>query len=171
MRRGETPPDGVVIDRSRNTLRISRAYATSVDRAWWAWTDIEAIAKWWGPAGWTATVYEMDVRPGGRWRFQIAPDDGSAEPVRGVATYGLVAPCKELAYEDAFADEAWRPDGTGVFPTSVTFASTGAGCRVEVEASFPDGQALRRAVELRMAQGYAEALGRLDDLLDHLRET
>lgn len=113
----------------------------------------------------------MDVRPGGRWRFQIAPDDGSAEPVRGVATYGLVVPCAELAYEDAFADEAWRPNGTGVFPTSVAFASTGAGCRIEVEASFPDGQALGRAVELQMAAGYAETLDRLGDLLEHLRET
>lgn len=157
--------DGVVIDRSRNAIRISRTYAASVDRAWWAWTDAEAIAQWWGPAGWAATVYEMDVRPGGRWRFEIAADDGSAEPVRGVATYGLVVPHAELAYEDSFADEAWRPDGTGTFPTSVTFASAGTGCRVEVEASFPDLHALRRAVELQMAEGYAEALDRLDDLL------
>lgn len=160
------PEDGIVIDRSRNTIRISRTYAANVDRAWCAWTDAEAITKWWGPAGWAATVYEMDVRPGGRWRFQIAPEDGSAEPVRGVATYRLVVPHAELAYEDTFADEAWRPDGTGTFPTSVTFDSAGTGCRVEVEASFPDGQALRRAVELRMAEGYAEALDRLGDLLE-----
>ncbi|MGH6613528.1 alpha/beta fold hydrolase [Sphingomonas sp.] len=154
-----------MIDGSRNTIRISRTYAANVGRAWWAWTDIEAITTWWGPAGWTAIVYEMDVRPGGRWRFQIAPEDGSAGPVRSVATYGLVIPHAELAYEDAFADEAWQPDGTGTFPTSVIFASAGTGCRVEVEASFPDGQALRRAVELRMAEGYAEALDRLGTLL------
>ncbi|MEU1951385.1 alpha/beta fold hydrolase [Nocardia rhamnosiphila] len=160
---------GVVVDRSRNTLRISRTYAATVDRAWWAWTEAEAITKWWGPVGWAATVYEMDVRPGGRWRFQIAPEDGSAEPVRGVATYRRVVPHAELAYEDAFADEAWQPDGTGTFPTSVTFASAGTGCRIEVEASFPDGQALRRAVELQMADGYAEALDRLDDLLGTLQ--
>lgn len=160
------PPDGIVIDESRNTIRISRTYATNVGRAWWAWTDIGAITKWWGPAGWAATVYEMDVRPGGRWRFQIAPEDGSAEPVRGVAIYGLVVPRAELAYEDTFADEAWQPDGTGTFPTSVTFASAGTGCRVAVKASFPNGQALRRAVELQMAEGYADALDRLGNLIE-----
>ncbi|WP_129791518.1 SRPBCC domain-containing protein [Sphingosinicella sp. CPCC 101087] len=165
------PEDGIVIDRSRNTIRISRSYAANVDRAWWAWTDAEAITKWWGPAGWAATVYEMDVRPGGRWRFQIAPEDGSTEPVRGIATYRRVVPRAELAYEDSFADEAWQPDGTGTFPTAVTFSSDGTGCRVEVEASFPDGQALRRAVELRMAEGYAEALDRLGDLLETPMET
>ncbi|MGH3450167.1 MAG: alpha/beta fold hydrolase, partial [Haloechinothrix sp.] len=163
------PEDSIVIDRSRNTIRISRAYAAKVDRAWWAWTDAEAITKWWGPKGWVATVYEMDVRPDGRWRFQIAPEDGSAEPVRGIATYGRVVPHAELAYEDTFADEAWQPDGTGTFPTSVTFASAGTGCRVEVEASFPDSQALRRAVEMGMADGYAEALNRLDNVLETTR--
>lgn len=157
--------DGILIDWSRNTLRISRSYAATVDRAWWAWTDAEAIARWWGPAGWVATVYEMDVRPGGRWRFQIAPEDGSAEPIRGLAVYGLVVPHSRLDYEDGFADEAWQPDGTGTFPTSVIFAPAGTGCRVQVEASFPDGRAMRRAVELQMAEGYAETLARLDDLL------
>ncbi|ANZ39871.1 hypothetical protein BBK82_31325 [Lentzea guizhouensis] len=158
--------DGIVIDRSRNTVHISRTYAATVDRAWWAWTDAEAIAKWWGPRGWAATVYEMDVRPGGRWRFEIAPVDGSAAPVRGLATYKVVVVEAELAYDDTFADEAWQPDGTASFPTEVSFTSTEAGCRVEVAARFPDGEALRQAVELQMAQGYAEALDRLDNLLE-----
>ncbi|WP_309103392.1 alpha/beta fold hydrolase [Microbacterium sp.] len=160
------PDNGIFIDRDRNTVRISRTYAASVDRTWWAWTDPHAIAQWWGPTGWAATVYEMDVRAGGRWRFQLAPEDGSAPPIRGVATYRLVNPHIELAYEDSFADDAWQPDELGTFPTSVTFEPGRTGCRVAVEATFPDSNALRRAVELQMADGYAEALERLDDLLD-----
>jgi uncharacterized protein YndB with AHSA1/START domain/pimeloyl-ACP methyl ester carboxylesterase len=162
----EDTANGIVIDESSNTIHISRTYVAGVDRVWWAWTDAEAISRWWGPQGWAATVYEMDVRPGGRWRFQIAPVDGSVAPVRGIATYKVVVAGAELGYDDAFADEAWQPDGTGTFPTAVTFASAGTGCTVEVAASFPDGQALRRAVELQMADGYAEALDRLGDLLD-----
>lgn len=159
-------PDGIVIDRTNNTIHISRTYAAGVDRAWWAWTDPEAISRWWGPRGWAATVYEMDVRPGGRWRFQIAPVDGSAAAVRGVATYNVVVPRAELAYDDAFADEAWQPDGTDTFPTTVTFAAAGTGCTVDVAASFPNGAALRRAVERQMTDGYAEALERLGSVVD-----
>ncbi|PZG52241.1 hypothetical protein C1I98_07025 [Spongiactinospora gelatinilytica] len=162
----EDTADGIVIDRSSNTIHISRAYAAGVDRAWWAWTDAEAITRWWGPQGWAATVYEMDVRPGGRWRFQIAPVDESAAPVRSIATYKAVIARAKLNYDDTFADEAWRSDGTGTFPTSVTFASAGTGCTVNVAASFPDGRALQRAVELQVAEGYAEALDRLATLLD-----
>jgi uncharacterized protein YndB with AHSA1/START domain/pimeloyl-ACP methyl ester carboxylesterase len=159
-------PDGIVIDRTNNTIHISRTYAAGVDRAWWAWTDPEAISRWWGPQGWAATVYEMDVRPGGRWRFQIAPVDGSAAAVRSVATYNVVVPRAELAYDDAFADEAWQPDGTDTFPTTATFAAAGTGCTVDVAASFPNRAALQRAVELQMADGYAEALDRLGSVLD-----
>jgi len=156
----------IVIDESNNTIHISRTYSAGVDRAWWAWTDADAISHWWGPQDWAATVYEMDVRPGGRWRFQIAPVDGSTEPVRGVATYTVVDAGAQLAYVDAFADETWQADGTGTFPTAVTFAAKGTGCTVCVAASFPDGAALQRAVELQMAQGYAEALDRLAAVLD-----
>ncbi|MFI6299939.1 alpha/beta fold hydrolase [Nonomuraea sp. NPDC050790] len=158
--------DGIVVDRSANTLHISRTYTAAVERAWWAWTDAEALTRWWGPQGWAATVYEMDVRPGGRWRFEIAPVDASAEPVRSIATYTAVADHRELAYDDAFADAAWQPD-SGAFPTSVTFTPTGQGCNASVTAHFPDGQALQRAVDLQMADGYAEALDRLGGLLDH----
>jgi pimeloyl-ACP methyl ester carboxylesterase/uncharacterized protein YndB with AHSA1/START domain len=168
--------DGIDIDEPNRTIRIRRTYGAGVDRAWWAWTDAEAICRWWGPQGWAATVYEMDVRAGGLWRFQIAPTDGAAAPVRSVATYTTVAACAELAYDDEFADDTWQPDGSGTFPTAVTFTPTGAGCTVDVTASFPDGRALQRAVELQMAEGYAEALDRLADLLndrpdDHQGET
>lgn len=166
----EQTADGVVIDESRNTIHIGRTYSAGVDRAWWAWTDATAISRWWGPQGWAATVYEMDVRPGGRWRFQIAPVDGSAAPVRSIATYTVVVEHAELAYDDAFADEAWRSDGSGTFPTTVTFAPAGTGCTVDVAASFPDGQALQRAVELQMAEGYTEALDRLADLLGPMHD-
>ncbi len=158
--------DGITIDEANCIIRISRTYAAGVKRAWWAWTDADAISRWWGPEGWTATVYEMDVRPGGRWRFQLAPLDGSAAPVRSVATYTAVVAHAELSYDDTFANEAWQSDGTGVFPTVVTFASTETGCTVDVAASFPDGSALHRAVELQMAEGYAEALDRLGELLN-----
>lgn len=33
-----------------------------------AYTDPEAVPHWWGPAAFTTTVVEMDVRPGGKWR-------------------------------------------------------------------------------------------------------
>lgn len=34
-----------------------------------AWTEPGHLKNWWGPAGFTNTFNEFDLRPGGKWRF------------------------------------------------------------------------------------------------------
>ncbi len=42
-----------------------------------AWTDPNHLKNWWGPAGFTNTFHEFDLRPGGRWRFTMhGPEKG-----------------------------------------------------------------------------------------------
>jgi uncharacterized protein YndB with AHSA1/START domain len=153
--------DGIVIDEQANTLTISRHYPAAADRVWAAWTEPDAIARWWGPHGWTTTVEHMDVRPGGQWRFSLAPDDGSADPVHGVVTYRDVVPIERLSYLDQFADA----DGDDGIVTDVTFTPDGDGTHVSIAAVFADADALRQAVAAGMADGYQEALTRLDTII------
>lgn len=42
-----------------------------------AWTHPALHARWWGPAGFTNTFYNYDVRPGGHWRFTMHGPDGT----------------------------------------------------------------------------------------------
>ena len=42
-----------------------------------AWTDADAFCEWFGPDGFTCTVREMDVRNGGRARFDMTSGDGT----------------------------------------------------------------------------------------------
>jgi uncharacterized protein YndB with AHSA1/START domain len=43
-----------------------------------AWTDPEHLKNWWGPAGFTNTFHEFDLRVGGRWRFTMhGPEKGN----------------------------------------------------------------------------------------------
>jgi uncharacterized protein YndB with AHSA1/START domain len=156
--------DGIVIDEQTNTLTIARHYRAAAGRVWAAWTEPDAVARWWGPAGWTTTVEHMDVRPGGQWRFSMAPDDESADPVHIVVTYREVVPLERLAYVDRFATADWTVTGDGV-PTDVAFTSDDTGTRVSVAAVFADRAALQQAVALGMAEGYQEALARLDTIL------
>ena len=39
------------------------------------WTDPKHVAQW-GPKGFTNTIYEMDVKPRGVWRFVMHGPDG-----------------------------------------------------------------------------------------------
>jgi uncharacterized protein YndB with AHSA1/START domain len=46
-------------------MGIKRIVKAPIDLVWKVWTSPEHIKHWWGPAGFTNTISEMDVRPGG----------------------------------------------------------------------------------------------------------
>jgi uncharacterized protein YndB with AHSA1/START domain len=47
-------------------IRVEREFDAPREHVFRVWTDPELIPQWWGE---NTTVEEMDVRPGGRWRF------------------------------------------------------------------------------------------------------
>ena len=49
-----------------------------------AWTSPEHVTRWMlGPDGWTMPVCEIDLRPGGAWRFVWRGPDGSELAMEG----------------------------------------------------------------------------------------
>jgi len=56
----------------------SRIVNVSRDIVYAAWTDPNHLENWWGPAGFTNTFNEFDLRPGGKWSFIMhGPDKGN----------------------------------------------------------------------------------------------
>ncbi len=71
--RGST--DNTTIYSEGGDLVFERTFDAPRDLVWKAFTDPEIVPRWWGPHGTTTTVAEMDVRPGGAWRYvSSAPD-------------------------------------------------------------------------------------------------
>src|SRR6185295_9806032 len=48
---------------------FERTFDAPREQVWKAFMDPDLIPRWWGPHGTTTTVAEMDVRPGGSWRY------------------------------------------------------------------------------------------------------
>ncbi len=56
----------------------TRIVSASINLAYKAWTDPTHLKNWWGPAGFTNTFNEFDLRPGGKWIFIMhGPDKGN----------------------------------------------------------------------------------------------
>ena len=55
---------------------LSRVFAAPRELVWQAWTDKEQIGKWFGPKGFSIETREIDIRVGGRWRFDMIAPDG-----------------------------------------------------------------------------------------------
>jgi uncharacterized protein YndB with AHSA1/START domain len=58
-------------------LIISRVLDAPVALVWEVWTNPEHIANWWGPNGFTNTITEMNVTPGGKWNLVMHGPDGT----------------------------------------------------------------------------------------------
>ncbi len=69
-----TDPTTWALDREIVLVRVLDAPREAVFAAW---TDRDAFCQWFGPEGFTCTVREMDVRPGGRARFAMTSGDGT----------------------------------------------------------------------------------------------
>ena len=56
----------------------SRVVNAPIEIVFQAWTDPHHLARWWGPAGFTNTFKEFDLRPGGKWSFTMhGPEKGN----------------------------------------------------------------------------------------------
>lgn len=65
-------------------LVLTRSFDAPRDLVFKVWTDPKHLAHWWGPHGFTTQIREMDVRPGGAWRYAMRGPDGNEYPFDGV---------------------------------------------------------------------------------------
>lgn len=78
---------------------VSRLIGAPRELVWKVWTQPEHVALWWGPMGFSNTVHEMEVRPGGVWRYTMHSPDGTDYPNRCV--FQVVEPPARLSYTHA----------------------------------------------------------------------
>ena len=91
-----------------NTVLLHRVFKSSPEKLYKAFLDPAANAKWLPPYGFTATVHEMDVRVGGKFRMSFTNfGTGSSNSFGG--TYLELVPNEKIRYTDQFDDPS-MPD-------------------------------------------------------------
>ena len=59
----------VMLDRDTHTIILTRVLAAPCEQVFEAWTRPEHVACWWDPSGEPLAECEIDLRPGGAFRF------------------------------------------------------------------------------------------------------
>ena len=84
-----------VIDRATHSIRFERAFSAPQRHVFEAWTQPDQIACWWDPSGERLAVCEIDLRPGGAFKFVM-----KAHPEMPFAgTYLEISPHHRLVFE------------------------------------------------------------------------
>ncbi len=65
-----------------------------------AWTTPELIKQWWGGDRGTVTSAEVDLRPGGRWRYVMTANGGFEVAFHG--EYQEIAPGERIVSTEVF---------------------------------------------------------------------
>jgi uncharacterized protein YndB with AHSA1/START domain len=144
-----------VTDRQIVTMRMFEG--VSAETVFDAFTDEEHIGEWFGPDGFTLTIHEMDVRPGGHWRFVMHGPDGTDYDNHVI--YERVERPELLTYQHGGA-------GQDPFDVTVTFDGFMGSCVLTMRAVFVSAEERDRLIaEVGAMEGAEQTLGRLEAYL------
>jgi uncharacterized protein YndB with AHSA1/START domain len=137
-------------------LTVTRVFDAPRELVFEAWTNPQHLIDWWGPNGFTTTVHEMDVRPGGTWRLTMHGPDG--RDYRNRVVFVEVAKPSRLVYK-----HEPEPGSEPVsFQTTVTFEPEGNQTKVTLRMLFPTAEVREMVVSKYHAEeGAHQTLGRL----------
>ena len=145
---------------SEREIEMTRSFDGPAAQLFDAWTRPEHLPHWMlGPEGWTMPVCEVDLRPGGAWRFAWRKADGAEMEMTG--RYVEVERPTRLV-----TTESWG----GGWPETVntlTLAEEADGrTTLTQRVLYPSREARDAAAETGMKQGVALSFNRL---AQHLR--
>ncbi|HWK73891.1 MAG TPA: SRPBCC family protein [Povalibacter sp.] len=143
-------------------ILITRLVDAPRELVWQVWTSPEHVGQWWGPNGFTTTIHEMQVVPGGVWRFIMHGPDGVDYPNR-IEFIEVTRP-QRLVYQHG------DDKGEIGFHVTVTFTEQAGKTLVTLRSLFPTAAARDFAVSKYGAiEGGRQTLGRLDAYVANLQ--
>jgi uncharacterized protein YndB with AHSA1/START domain len=86
-----------VADPANATLVMTQTFDASRADLFEAWTTPEQVAAWWDPMGARLAICEIDLRPGGAFRWINQGDNGAKYPFTG--TYREIVPPERLVFQ------------------------------------------------------------------------
>lgn len=129
---------------------------------WEAWTDPRHLPHWMlGPEGWTMPVCEVDLRPGGAYRFVWRRPEGSEMEIRG--EYREIEPPERLVQT-----EWWGGEWAETLNTLVLTEEDGR-TTMTCTVLYPSREARDAALGTGMKEGWSAGYDRLDEYLPTMR--
>lgn len=108
-------------------IHSSRVIQSPVTVVYHAFANPSHLKNWWGPAGFTNTIHEFDLKPGGNWILTMhGPEKGNYE---NASVFKIVEPLKRVT---------WKRISKPLFEMEVVFERiTESATRISFTMTFP----------------------------------
>ena len=148
---------------SEREIKMTRLFNAPRHLVWEAMSKPEHIKRWWGclGEGYSVPVCEVDLRPGGKWRFVNRHPKGEAE---FYGEYREIVPPERVVFTEIFAP---FPD-SGSRVTAVLTEENDK-TRLTVTAQYPSLEVRDMVIGTGMAKGAAASYDRLEEVASELQ--
>lgn len=141
-------------------LSISRVLNAPIELVWKVWTEPEHIKNWWGPNGFTNTIFKMDMRPGGEWNLIMHGPDGTNYKNKSV--FKEIIKHRKIVYEHISGPH---------FTATIEFEGQGQKTFLKWEMLFDSKEEFIRTVKTFKAdEGLKQNLEKLGAYLDEMKK-
>ena len=145
---------------------VTRHFAAPPDEIYRAHTDPQLLQQWLlGPDGWTMPVCQVDVRPGGKIRYEWANGKGGGFSLTG--EFIEVDPPRRIVH----VERIHLPDPTPDNRVETTFVADGAGTLMTMRMTLPDTETRKAMLSTGMEHGMEASYTRLESYLANAPQT
>jgi uncharacterized protein YndB with AHSA1/START domain len=144
-------------------IRMTRLFNAPAHLVFEAMTRPEHVKQWWGQLGegYSVPVCEIDLRPGGAWRFVNRHPKGEAA---FYGEYREVTPPRRLVFTEIFEE---FPDSVSV--VTADFTEESGKTRLTATVRYPSPEVRNMVLASGMAKGAGISYDRLEDLVAELQ--
>lgn len=140
-------------------LFLTRLLDAPIELVWEVWTQPEHIAQWWGPDGFTNTIQQMDMQPGGEWNLVMHGPDGT--DFKNKSIFREIVPQKKIVYDHVSGPR---------FVATIEFESRGNQTFISWHMLFDTAEEFIRTVKTFKAdEGLRQNLEKLNTFLQRLK--
>jgi uncharacterized protein YndB with AHSA1/START domain len=143
---------------SEREIRMTRLFDAPPRLVFEAMTRPEHVTQWWGCLGdgYSVPVCEVDLRPGGKYRYVNRHPHGDAE---FYGEYREVDPPHRVVFTETYAP---FPDAQSL--VTVTLADEGGKTRFTLTSIYPSKEVRDAVLKTGMERGAAISYDRLEDV-------
>lgn len=142
-------------------IRITRDFDAPRHLVYKAWTTPELIKRWWHAKRGEATVADVDLRVGGKWRWVMVTHEGFEVAFHGV--YREIVPDERIVSTEVYEG---APEGEAV--NAITFSEKDGRTTVTILVQHEKQEHRDAHIESGMEEGLQDALDLLEQVAKSL---
>lgn len=155
------------VDKSTNTVFITREFAAGLELVWDAFTKQEILDRWWAPKPWASKTKSMDFKVGGRRFYAMVSPEGQES--WQIQRYTSINPKTNFKFFSVFADKDENPHLPGS-NWDLNFNEENAITKVSISIYNESLERMEKMIEMGFKEGLTMTLNELGALLQNYKK-